>query len=258
MKYLSVSLIIILLFSCFSISSAEDRKEITFRGIPWGTSIAEIEKMSTWNYVYSYEDEMPFESDFLIQSTWRSFSGTEFNAGYEGTAFFFDKDIKVGGYEVSDITFFCMYGVDDGALNKDKAASELYAAEYHFDLLDYQAAYTDLKGKLTDLYGIGTSESLSEESWFYTTEGMIDYTNSGEYTIWDGLNNTHVLIFATWIEDEDSLADKVDEFTRDMVKFLYITYYKGDVDQALTTISNLERQIERQQESQNSGGYDGL
>ena len=61
-----------------------------------------------------------------------------------------------------------------------------------------------------------------------------------------------------WIEDEDSLFDKVDETNRALEKGVGLIYYKGGMDPILKEISVLELLLEKQQEAEGAEGFDGL
>lgn len=44
----------------------------------------------------------------------------------------------------------------------------------------------------------------------------------------------------------------------DIYKSLYMTYYKSGMDDKLNEISHLEEQLEKEQELENAGGFEGL
>lgn len=239
--------------------SDEYDKEIVFRGIPWGTSMAELEKMKMFDYFGSYDSSMPFEENFATVPDWRlAFGGTEFHTGHKAICAVYGDGLKVGGYKVTGINLYCMYGTKYGALNREKDASQFFAADYEFDPIDYKAAYYNLQEKLTDLYGEGEVKTESAESFFLVDKGCFDYTQIGVITIWNGKNDTHVLLFGSWIENESQYENDVNEMTRNLVKNLYITYYQGGKDQQLRYINTMEQELEKKEENNNAEGYEGL
>ncbi len=151
-----------------------------------------------------------------------------------------------------------MFGIKDGILQKDEADSEFYAADYVFDVLDHKAAYYTLRNSLNELYGEGkiTEEEVNS---YYASEGKrTDIPTISSRTEWNGANNTHILLYAAWIIDEDKVKELLPGLSTDLYKSLYMTYYKGDLDDRLREISRLEEQLEREQEAENAGGFDGL
>ena len=67
-------------------------------------------------------------------------------------------------------------------------------------------------------------------------------------TIWNGNNNTHVLIVGEWPENEAEIS-QVQSSAREMLNYLFITYYKGGLDEHLNKISKLVEQAEKQVKS---------
>ena len=85
-----------------------------------------------------------------------------------------------------------------------------------------------------------------------------DIKQIGARTVWDGANDTHILLYATWIDKEDELPDTVSNEYKSIYTFLYMTYYKGGINERLKEICRLEEQLEKEQEAHNNQGYDGL
>lgn len=242
-------------FLFFSISHAEGQKELTFRNIPWGTSINMINNPSS---VYSYESKMPLEESFMTIPQWRMGEAmTKFKSGFTGSSYG-AAAIKVGGFPLTSINYYCMFGVKDGILQKDEASSEFYAADYVFNVLDHKTAYYSLQSSLNELYGEGrVTEEVADS--YYLAEGVktiIPQIDSR--TEWTGANDTHILLFASWIVDEDKVSESLPGLSLDIYKSLYMTYYKGGMDDKLNEISHLEEQLEREQELENAGGFEGL
>ena len=249
-----ISVLLLLCLMC-CVAQAEEPKELTYRNIPWGTSVDKINDPAS---VYSYESRLPWEESFLIIPTWRSLQETDYVAGYEG-AVIGSVNYKVGGYALSRINIYCMYGIRDGKLLKEPSDSEFYAADYVFDVIDTKAAYENLLSKMTDLYGVGNTTQETADASLYLPEGKsYSIPQVGSKTIWDGANDTHILLYAAWIDKEEELPDAISSEYRSNYKFVYMTYYKGGINERLKEICKLEEQFEREQESQNNEGYDGL
>lgn len=254
-KKIAISIFLFFLCSTFSFACADDQKELTYRNIPWGTSVDKINDPAS---VYSYESKLPWEESFLIIPTWRSLQETDYLSGYEGVVIG-GGTYKVGGYALSRINIYCMYGIEDGKLLKEPSDSEFYAADYVFDVIDTKAAYESLFSKMTDLYGTATTTVENADASLYLPDGKrFSIPQVGSKTIWDGANDTHILLYAAWIDNEEELPDEITSDYRKNYKFIYMTYYKGGVNERLKEICRLEEQLEKKEESQNNSGYDGL
>ena len=250
-------LFVLLVFVTVSGCAMSTDKEIAFPYFPWGTSATEVDLYFN-NQGGSWDANMPYEKDFLIKPIFRPHpGGTLFNAGYHGTKYFYNNDFKVGGYPVECVEYYCTYGITGGVLRKEKEASQLYAADYIFNPVSYEDAFLNLRLKLTDLYGVGQATEEVYET-FVGGFGSIQTCNIKKMTtIWNGNNNTHVLIVGEWPENEAEIS-QVQSSAREMLNYLYITYYKGELDEHLNKISKLVEQAEKQEEAQNATGYEGL
>ena len=254
-RLMAVVLSILLLLGIVTVNADEFR----FRGIPWGTSASEIEAMDFPAFGSFFDDTMPYEENMLIDPSLRTaFAGTDNIAGYKRRAFISGDQLKVAGYNVDEIFFCCRYAIKDGVLDKDISHSLLYAADYVFDVVDYQTAYETLKSKLIDLYGPCEEQEEPVEGTFYTGGDKVPYIGSVGVAQWHGDNNTHIILCGQWICDEDKIAETVSSSVRSMSKTLFITYYQGGNDDILQEISRAEAQLEREEEAQDAEGYDGL
>ena len=244
----------------FVVPLATTEQEILFRNIPWGTSATELEKQDFIGFSSFYDSSMPFQDSFTVEPTWRKLQGnsTDFNAGLAATCYTWNGQVKVAGYETSNIHLYCAYSLEGNNLLKEKSNSRFFAADYVFDPLDYQYAYNTLAQKLTDLYGEGTNEHSIEKSWMAESGHSDDIEIEMNITTWNGANDTHVVIVGAWIVDEEKFADNYSSNLRNMMKTLFIAYYKGGMDEELHRISDLEQQLEIAQEQQGVEGNDGL
>ncbi|MCR4621182.1 MAG: hypothetical protein K5663_03800 [Clostridiales bacterium] len=260
MRKIIVALMVASIILMLTMPVATAEQEILFRNIPWGTPASELEKLDFMSLSSFHDASMPFQNSFTIESTWRTVqsNGTEFHAGYTATCYTWNGQVKVAGYETSSIHMYCAYSLNGNTLLKEKEDSRFFAADYVFKPLDYKFAYTSLTQKLTDLYGEGTIERSIEKSWMAENGHSDDVEIEMNITTWNGANDTHVVIVGSWFVDEEKFADNYSSNLRNMMKSLFIVYYKGGMDEELRRISNLEKQLEIVNEKQGVGGYDGL
>lgn len=224
-------------------SVSEPKEEILFRNIPWGSNPNVANNL--------LGGEMLLSEDFYIKD-W-SCAYDIFSAGVcpGGHALIGSLD-EVAGYPVFMTTLYFMYSLQE-EIDHSIDASEFYLANYQFDVADVDAAYDDLKNKLTDLYGTGTEkrDTVTHSQWAVMGEGY-----SGKYdtlercTTWIGGNNTQIVLMCS------SLIDDVDVFNGN---FLLLTYGKTDIDQRLESLTDAlweeMKQAERaNQDPQNNNG----
>lgn len=221
-KYIAVLLVLVL------VSTTALADEILFRGIPWGTSVLEFEKQIGCEIGYT-ELRLPHWSSYSPTS---SIDKGTYTIGYDVTAGFGDTLFQVAGYDLDFIFAYFYYGVEDGKINRNPEASEFYLSEYIFDVEDIEGAYSDLKEKMTSLYGEGTEEK-GKTSEYYAT-------------VWDGDNNTAVrlLVRSNYPYDGSSIR---------------LVYGKTDSDEHVKYLEELVQQERIMQERNNrSDSKDGL
>ena len=145
--------------SDFAAESSE--KEYTFRGIPWGASVDEIEN-----------------SDFLIEYP-----------DYE-----YDKDLNkifVYNVEVAEKSASAVLSLDDGGLS-----GAMYLMEENHDILfDYYQDYLDLEKSLVKKYGRPDNKIDNWEDDFYKNDpSLYDFAvGAGDVTFirtWNGNNSS--------------------------------------------------------------------
>ncbi len=144
------------------VSSCAFADEVTFRGIPWGSNVETLEKALKSDGVFISSMDgfaVPYPALFKISRSKQAFALLQdgVNQSREEIGWFttagFITPLKVAGYDVELISAYSFYGLSDGAISTEKKDSVFYAAEYTFDVRDKEAAYRDLKEKLTVLYG---------------------------------------------------------------------------------------------------------
>ena len=182
----SVLLILVLLIPCVAFAAVPllgmpHEEPILFRGIKWGATREEAAKAlpaglvmtetKTSEYWYSTSNMMFDES---------------FNDYYKGELGCYEytrssNAVQVAGYEVKDIYLYYAYHTgEDGLLIKDDEHTSLLYAYYKIEPKDPAAAYNDLIGKLTSLYG--------DVDFRQRSDSVITYTQN----LWYGADGTMV------------------------------------------------------------------
>ena len=180
MKRICVAILLFVLLlasvSCFAEST--EPAEILFRGIPWGSTLSEVQEQFP-NVSWSKPNE---DSAFAVMKDLLDKRARYFDGKVQCRTYTYSlKDFKVAGYEVDSITLWCAFTPDEsGFLPKDTNHTKFYKANYRISPKDLDAVTTDLINKLTSIYG-----EVAE----HTTSGPIIEEN---HYIWYGANNTAV------------------------------------------------------------------
>ena len=169
-KLVATLLALLLALSCIPCLAEEAETEILFRGIPWGTSLAQLQR--------ELPLQTPYQASGISSIAYRMYGGDRgnysaeiaINAMYTSEGL---KGIKVAGYDVGRINFNFAYVPQDGKLVKDNECTALYCALYMFAPDNPSAAVDDLINKLSIVYG------------------DVDLTTNG-YNVWFGAEGTMV------------------------------------------------------------------
>lgn len=163
-----VSVVLVLAMMCCAASA----DEILFRGNHWGSKYsdvtAEMQYVGRW-----YDDELHFVDWMDLNIDYSKESN-----GFDVIGYTDDEDFKVAGYSVNTISLLFLYSTNGVEVIKDIQDSELFGAQYSFQVMDLEIAYTDLKEKLSGLYGDGK-------------EGKNEYGDM-TFVTWAGDNDTAV------------------------------------------------------------------
>lgn len=164
--------VVAVLLALVMVCGAAIADEILFRGHPWGTNYQLV--ASELGEPFDWYEEKGHLIDWMNQ---------EWDYGKEPNCFRVygypdGESFKVAGYNVSFVTFAMLYSAEENVVLKELADTELFGAIYSLVVTDSNAAYEDLKTKLTSLYGEGT-------------EGKEKYSDD-VFATWDGDNNTCV------------------------------------------------------------------
>lgn len=222
-------------------------EEITFRGIPWGSSMAEVEKALDLEYFYSYDDASMLK--------WRSVCEYDYSyaydhpAGWSASSYGSDA-LTVAGYKACP-TIYCAYGLsDDGKVLRGRAESIFYLGGYEFDVVDCDAAYRDIKEKLTGLYGEGVEEVTVEEGFYYTDSGNGSFDYEVRKTTWANSNGTGIKLHAVVSELNDPAI---------YTNSLSLWYGKTDMDDYLDELqAAIHREMVEAENASRSASVDGL
>lgn len=205
---------------CSLLFSTAFADEITFRGIPWGSSMSRVEEKLSDKQL-SVRDEAGMRRWENIQSVYDPNYFDEYPSGWSGDSW---AKTDVAGYDAY-IKVYCAYDLKaDGSVDRNKENSEFYAAKYDFSVMDYDTAYNALKSKLTSLYGTG-KETVENYKPFYAFDGKSGYYHQeAKCTVWNGDNNTAVKLYCITEDlDIEILSSKT----------LSICYGKTDKDEDL-------------------------
>lgn len=233
-------MIAVLLMMCFfvTIGFAEESPlaEIKFRDIEWGCSIDEM-------YEQFSEISLTDGGKGSCLPYWERFEPgngkdkTKYATGIDSTGWLWGESLTVAGYPVQFVFVDFMYDLKDGVVNRDRGSTHFYMAEYVLKVEDWEGAFTDLKEKLTSLYGEGTEKIGQFSNWIVPR-----YMNRS--IVWEGANSTAVRLAA--IENRYGVG-------------IDIIYYKIDSSERLKALDEAikEEKIREEQENR-TDSKDGL
>ena len=227
---------------------ADYDKEITFRGLPMGSSIEEIKSKLLEDGVS--ETEFKFSSNSEMSTLFSLFYEDKYefswikDGGYH--AYIMDTGkLELAGYDDFSLNLDFMYEVVDGVPNKNQNNEGLSAARYYINCTEYDQlkVFSDLKQKLITLYGT-PSETLSMAEKF----GEKDKIRNLE--IWYGANNTVVFICRVWFTNDGVTAIKEESpsfyYAADDV--VYVFYGKTDSIERFRLLQDYENRLANEAE----------
>lgn len=172
-----------------NVSLADVEQEITFNGIPWGTSITNVnQKLVELGYSNDKPDETSLHTwPYHWQSDYKH---TVKDTGLSlNTSYWSDDTHKIAGYVVGWTTMLAYYDYDDEKVNIDEDKSHFCQAIIQFSI-EYELvdkAFEDLKSKLTTLYGSSVQAIVDDEAkafeWYGTnnTAVRLEQRNGKDY-----------------------------------------------------------------------------
>lgn len=209
-KILYLALSLILLLSCSAV--AEEEREITFQGVPWGSSISDTYQMlldnglidaeydkhngehvktlgNAWGLslgaVLGMEDDVYLTSDngvgIAATRTYRPVIARFSDIDPESDVYFLINDMKIGGYKVGNFYSYYAYSENN---------TELLSVVISLKVDNAEEAYSDLTAKLTTVYG--------ECSQFKASVAGFSLYNGKVCNAWQGANNTAVVLSSSY------------------------------------------------------------
>lgn len=172
-KFAALLLAMLLALGCAAALAEAYEEPILFRGIPWGSSYAEIAQEVELDDLYAQKGYG------VADRLWKGDS-LDYDVGTEGYASYTTFP-KVAGYQASYVVLdFAMVPDEDGHLPMDEYGevvpdperTRLYAGIYFIYASDEYAAFEDLSNKLTSLYG-DADMTMDGISVWYGAEGTM-------------------------------------------------------------------------------------
>ncbi len=194
-KMLCLVLSLMLLFACSAL--AEEEKEITFQGVPWGSSAEvtlqawidngfvregmeknRLESLSKYGLDASYVEYLS-QGDCIGIATRQEYQNTIGGVYYLNQLGNMDKEIA--GYKINfyDGGMTGYYACDD-------SKSSLLAVSVVLKADNTEEAYSDLTAKLTTVYGDYEAVNFEVSPYLYGWDGSCN--------VWKGANNTAVVL----------------------------------------------------------------
>lgn len=178
-------------------------EEITFRGIPWGSSMAEVEEALNLERLYVYSEDHPGKWEY-VHNQYSIYGIPGYCSAWSAQSF--SDELTVAGYSAYP-SVYCVYGLaENGEVLRAKEDSVFYLGGYAFDVIDSRATFDDLKEKLTSVYGVGTETVEYDEVYRVSSTGS--GVSSGVYNketrcvAWYGENNTGVKLCGVFSDNE--------------------------------------------------------
>ena len=225
-------------------ASAQTDKEILFRNVPWGTNYEDTKAMIPELDLYPMHSEGMDQAPIIdVISKDKSYILKEFKNTHINIIShpFSNREIEVAGYTTSNVSLYFAFSIDGDTLPQDTEHSKLYGARYEFEPVDLQSASSDLKDKLSSLYGDPDDEKSST-----------DFSKTSRTSIyWNGANNTQVVL--TSFDSSQSPYS----FAKDEI---YISYLTTDGDKWLHEADDFlsDKLLEEENAQAGNGNTDGL
>ncbi len=177
----------------------ENKEEILFRNIPWGTDYDDVVSQIPEVTFYPFTGEIykTYSVDQIITGDGLRFECKDININ--GSAI--SGSLSVAGYQTTDVDLYFAYVPVNGALTKEKEDSAFYGASYEFTPEDTKGMASDLKEKLTSIYGEASKTTQEKDLW----GGIV------KYTYWYGANDTLLVLC---VDDESASSWKSTEKIR--------------------------------------------
>lgn len=217
-------------------------KEIIFMDIPWGTSFDKVDELhgelNLWGL--SGEGYRTFSVDEIALGDYKGIDFEYTDINVVGNAF--NGEIDVAGYKTSDVNMYFAYTLDnDGYVNQEDGDSILYGARYVFETQNLDSMTSDLKEKITSVYGEPQK----------TTTDTDFFKNVSTYTFWYGQNDT-LLVMRSFNTENDTTDLYEDEIT------LAYVWLKGDYYLQQASDSLKQQAIKEEESNYGNDNTNGL
>lgn len=229
--------------------SNENKSEILFRNIPWGSTVEEVlafltdqgvaspkQKVKKEDYIYSWRTDFDDVGSALLSK-----------AGDSISIYSFADDFNVAGHKLSSLHIYCPYTFANNVVNYSE--TNFFNAEMSFEYVDGTAVKYDLISKLESIYG--ESKSSSDSAGYWSTDG--NYTEYMTWNIWEGANDTGICLY-----HEQQVSDSDGKVQYEELKLLYSKtngqQYLDALSYAMKNDAAVEEQQKIQDLFQNSNG----
>lgn len=198
-------ILVLCLLLMLSLQALAVADEITFRGIPWGSSLTEVEEYFSNLSIVDFDSE-DVKRDTILNDDYDVYSNNSYECCWHDFVFPHGS-ITVAGYDVN-IHLYCFYGIDEnGNVLREKEDSVFYAASYDLEVVDVETSYEDLVNKLTSLYGEGSLQTSGGTVYYGSSTGSGTYEYEERIMTWLGDNDTGVRIYCIVNDLEHSQGD---------------------------------------------------
>lgn len=215
-------------------------KEILFMNIPWGTSFTKVDELhgELGMWALTGDSMKTFSTDEILLGDYKGIDFDYTDINIIGGCLY--GGIEIAGYTTQETQLYFAYDTVDGKLPQTEEQSSLYGGRYVFSTENLDGMTSDLKEKITNIYGPSSKTAKEEDI----------YGNKYTYTFWYGQNET-VLVLKTQEAAEDS------DIWKDEITLSYAWLY-GDT--LLQKASDLLKQetLEKEQSNYGSDNTSGL
>ncbi|MBP3649603.1 MAG: hypothetical protein J6K73_07465 [Clostridia bacterium] len=195
-KLISMLAVLTMLLTCYSAHADTYESPILFRGIQWGATVSDASKglpEGVKMYATRVKEYWYPMASTMFDENMNDYYKAELGC-YEYAQSSTLENVKVAGYNISDLNLYYVYTLgENGLLIKDDAHTALVYAYYKLEPKDPEAVYADLVKKLTSLYGdVDEHQKKSpyivyEQNLWYGADGTMvslvkeDYPSGSHY-----------------------------------------------------------------------------
>lgn len=258
MKKIFAILLVVIIFAASNGVCAESSNEILFRGIPWGSSIDEVEEALI--NAGCKPEEMSVSEWFMLSDFGRGIIDNDdgycytYKGGYELTVK--PERLIVAGYKVSKMKILFMCYPENGTVSMSRSNAALVNASVQLEIGNFQQVevYEDITNKLRKIYGNYRMEYRHEEDSI-----RIPYSITNGI-IWKGSNGTAVSASREWYT-RDGVHETSPQYGF-MNEIVSLEYGLTNLDNYIYEINDyyerLEKEAEERERQAVQSNIDGL